>query len=153
MALKSLNCPNCWGIFDPSNNCCDHCGSYLIYVDENEKYPKDFEKSMFKEKNKAYVCNIQLNNNEYPIRVCTGAYIKSIWTNISGWLVLTNMRFLLIGFKHNIILDIPIFNISTVKSGVFGISGNLRFIANNKKYNFNTFGYREWKEKIINLRK
>lgn len=150
--LQSLNCPNCNASYNPLQEKCEYCGSYIINVDVNNREPIDYNADYFSQNNKKYVCGICLDDNEYPIRICTGAYIKSIWKNVTGWLVLTNKRFILINFKASVVLDIPISDISDVESGIFGLTGNLHITYKDEKYKFNTTGYTEWSNKINEIR-
>ena len=98
--VKALNCPNCAAVFDPKQNNCEYCGSYII-TSEAKQITYDFNE--FKLTNrKIFFHEIEMNTNEFPIRSGLANMYYSATKSDGGRLLLTNQRLIFCAHALNI---------------------------------------------------
>jgi len=98
--VKALNCPNCAAVFDPKQNNCEYCDSYIITSDAKQiTYDlKDF-KPTYK---KIFFYEIEMGVNELPVRSGMANIYYSATKSDGGRLLLTNQRLIFCAHALNI---------------------------------------------------
>ena len=97
---KAINCPNCAAPFDPKNNVCEYCGSYII---TSEAKQITYDSDEFKLTNKKiFFHEIEMNTNEFPIRSGVANMYYSATKSDGGRLLLTNQRLIFCAHAINI---------------------------------------------------
>ncbi|MEY9972127.1 hypothetical protein ABH966_002501 [Lysinibacillus sp. RC46] len=87
---KSLNCPNCAAAFDPKDNSCAYCGSYIITSKAKQiTYNLDEQEPKYK---KIFFHGNEMREHEIPIRSGFANMFYSITRSDGGRLLLTNQR-------------------------------------------------------------
>ena len=98
--VKALNCPNCAATFNPMENVCEYCGSYIITSTAKQMtYELDDFKPTYK---KIFFHEIELNKDELPIRSGFANMYYSIMRSDGGRLLLTNQRLIFCAHAINI---------------------------------------------------
>ncbi|MEQ6355898.1 PH domain-containing protein [Lysinibacillus sp. M3] len=98
--VKALNCPNCAATFDPKENVCEYCGSYIITAKAKQI---TFDSNEFKLANKKiFFHEIEMNKNEFPIRSGVANMYYSATKSDGGRLLLTNQRLIFCAHAFNI---------------------------------------------------
>ncbi|TQR27177.1 hypothetical protein C7Y47_23440 [Lysinibacillus sphaericus] len=98
--VKALNCPNCAATFDPEENVCEYCGSYII---TSEAKQITYDSNEFKLTNKKiFFHEIEMNKNEFPIRSGVANMYYSATKSDGGRLLLTNQRLIFCAHAINI---------------------------------------------------
>jgi len=98
--VKALNCPNCAATFDPKENVCEYCGSYIITAKAKQI---TYDSNEFKLANKKiFFHDIEMNTNEFPIRSGLGNMYYSITKSDGGRLLLTNQRLIFCAHAINL---------------------------------------------------
>ncbi|MCL1904320.1 MAG: hypothetical protein FWF94_07875 [Oscillospiraceae bacterium] len=95
MKTISLNCPNCGANYDPANQNCAYCGSYIIISNkEEENYTPDVLSSLenVQESKPIYIQGVCMQANEIPIRNGTLGKYKNALLNDVGRMLLTSKR-------------------------------------------------------------
>ncbi|MFF2794999.1 hypothetical protein [Lysinibacillus xylanilyticus] len=98
--VKALNCPNCAATFDPKDNVCEYCGSYIITPKGKQI---TYDSNDFKLANKKiFFREIEMNKNEFPIRSGLGNMYYSVTKSDGGRLLLTNQRLIFCAHAINL---------------------------------------------------
>ncbi|MST55775.1 hypothetical protein FYJ74_06985 [Pyramidobacter sp. SM-530-WT-4B] len=153
--LKTLNCPNCGGAYNPAKYRCDYCGSYVILSKENyvdlSEIPFDLESKIENKYPGIYVFGRLLGKGEKPILLGSANYLTGI-VSAGGKLLLTNKSLsfsahgLNIGRKE---AKIDLRDITDVRmSANFLISQHIIVSTSNSSYKFVVHHGKEWVEKI-----
>lgn len=156
MNLKSLQCPNCGGAYNPAKRNCEYCGSYIIFTDLKEE---NYSANDFLDDNRPqnykgiYIYGILLDHDEYPIRMGVANYKKSAFNAVGGHLLLTNKRLAFIShglnFGGKMELNIQLNQLTRADAGAnFGISAQFHaYDIFSNKHTFVIYGRNEWVNK------
>ncbi|MGE8036841.1 PH domain-containing protein [Lysinibacillus sp. NPDC093692] len=118
--VKALNCPNCAATFDPEENVCEYCGSYII---TSKSKQITYDSNDFKLANKKIFFNeIEMNTNEFPIRTGLGNMYYSLTKSDGGRLLLTNQRLIFcahaINLNPNLYWEVSLEDVDRVELGL-----------------------------------
>ncbi|EON72974.1 hypothetical protein [Lysinibacillus sphaericus] len=98
--VKALNCPNCAAAFNPKENICEYCGSYIITSQAKQiTYDLDVFNPTYK---KIFFHEIEMNENEFPLRSGFANMYYSATRSDGGRLLLTNQRIIFCAHALNI---------------------------------------------------
>ncbi|QDQ01958.1 hypothetical protein FOH38_16485 [Lysinibacillus fusiformis] len=97
---KTLNCPNCATVFNPKENSCVYCGSCIVTSEAKQiTYQLDEFKPTYK---KIFFHEIEMGENESPIRSGVANMFYSVTRSDGGRLLLTNQRIIFCAHALNI---------------------------------------------------
>ncbi|MFE3573856.1 PH domain-containing protein [Lysinibacillus sp. NPDC059133] len=118
--VKALNCPNCAATFDPKENVCEYCGSYIITAKAKQI---TYDSNEFKLTNKKiFFHEIEMNTNEFPIRSGLGNMYYSVTKSDGGRLLLTNQRLIFcahaINLNPNLYWEVSLEDVDRVELGL-----------------------------------
>ncbi|NOG29057.1 hypothetical protein [Lysinibacillus fusiformis] len=150
--VKALNCPNCAATFDPTENVCEYCGSYII---TSKSKQITYDSNDFKLANKKiFFHDIEMNTNEFPIRSGLGNMYYSITKSDGGRLLLTNQRLIFcahaINLNPNLYWEVYLDEVVRTALGLnFFISQRIKiFDVKGSETTFVVYGGKTWLEEI-----
>lgn len=161
MNIRSLNCPNCGGTYNPAHIECEYCGSIIIISNENQyNIPvKVIEHIEEEEMNcpGVYVFGTLLGAGEIPLRLGAANYYKNALINVGGKVLLTkkSIQFSTHTFmqsKDTVIIPLNSVLRAEYDKSNLGISDQISVYTHEKRHKFVVYGGKEWVEMIENAR-
>lgn len=145
---KSSNCPNCASAFNPKDNSCAYCGSYIITSTSKQvTYHLDEHKN---ENKKIFFHGIELHEHECPIRSGFANMFYSIMRADGGRLLLTNQRLIFcahaINLNPNLYWELDLHEIDRTELGLnLFISQRIRIFERDENETiFVVYGGKHW---------
>ncbi|WP_342471660.1 PH domain-containing protein [Metasolibacillus sp. FSL H7-0170] len=149
--MKALNCPNCAAPFNPKQNNCEYCGSYII---TSEAKQLTYNADDFPATQKIFFHEIELGSGEIPLRSGVGNLYYSITKSDGGRILLTNKRLIFcahaININPNLYWEMQTSDIHSVDIGAnFFITQRIHITdKSNKETMFVVYGGKEWVKEI-----
>lgn len=150
--VKALNCPNCAATFNPMENICEYCGSYIITSTEKQTtFDLDVFKPTYK---KIFFHEIEMKKDELPIRSGFANMYYSIMRSDGGRLLLTNQRLIFcahaLNINPNIYWELSLNDINRANLGLnLLISQRIQiFDKADKETTFVVYGGKAWLHEI-----
>ena len=156
--MKSLNCPNCGGAYNPTKMRCEFCGSFVIMADKELDIPNEIVSEMkssiieaaktISEQPGVYIFGSLFGKGEIPLRIGPANYYITKFANVGGKILLTENN-LYFSSPHTLLgkneVCIPLKSIISVQqTSNFGISQTVTVVTNEKKNRFVVFHGKDW---------
>ena len=161
MALKSLNCPNCNGPYNPANIRCEYCGSIIIRSNDNQyNVPQRIVERIENDAENCpgvYVFGTLLGKGETPLRLGAANYYISAFWNVGGKVLLTkkSLQFSTHTFmqsKDTLVIPMNEIIKAEYDRTNLGISDQISVYTAQKRHKFVVYGGVEWVKLITSAK-